>query len=460
MKRSIKKLNGKMMMNREMNTEIIADRIKYIFLQMEDAVCITGMNGELFFTNASAEKLFGIQHGDRRKIWDAIPYVKENDDLIQLFIDAVMEKQKTMRSLVDYVNNSGDLFHLHVSLTCEEEDNGVILIVISDLTALTKVRSAFTRYTSPDIADYVLSTPEGGKAGGEAREVSILMSDLRGFTALSARMPSEDLVTMLNHYFGIMEVVIERNRGTVIEFLGDGLFIVFGAPKKLSDHAEAAVRCAIEMENAMEEVNQWNQDHGYPELEMGIAINSGSVTVGNIGSEKKMKYGCIGEAVNLAGRIESFCIGGQIYLSENTRGLIHSPLSFAGTKSFLPKGSPEEMTIYDVTGIGETLLRREAGAVEWVPLPGVQEIPFFVLSGKAVTKEQHTGRINRISTDEKYGMLSSDISLESMENLMFMVGDSQVYAKVISREETEYKLCFTSKPGKLADLFRISGTEG
>ena len=442
-----------------MEIQKIAERMQYIFLQMEDAVCVTRMNGELIFTNASAEKLFGIQHGDCRKIWEAIPYVKENDELIQLFIDAVMDKQKTLRSLVNFVNNNGDLFNLHVSLTCESDESGVILIVISDLTNLTKIRSAFTRYTSPDIADYVLSTPEGEKAGGEARDVSILMSDLRGFTALSARMPSENLVTMLNHYFGIMETVIERNHGTVIEFLGDGLFIVFGAPKNLPDHAESAVRCAIEMENAMEEVNQWNREEGYPDLEMGIAVNSGLVTVGNIGSEKKMKYGCIGEAVNLAGRMESFCVGGQIYISEYTRSIVHSALSFAGTKRFLPKGSPEEITIYDVTALGETCLRREAAASEWISLPGEHKYPFFILKEKTVEKKLQEGRITRISADEKYGILASDVPLEAMLNLMFIIGESQVYAKVMASEENEYKLCFTSKPKKLTDLFGISGTE-
>ena len=108
-----------------------------------------------------------------------------------------------------------------------------------------------------------------------------------------------------------MAAVIRYFRGTVIEFLGDGIFVVFGAPLELLDHASAAVACAIDMQNAMEEVNAWNREHGYPDLEMGIAVNSGTAVVGNIGSEQKMKYGCMGETVNLAGRLESFTLGGE-----------------------------------------------------------------------------------------------------------------------------------------------------
>ena len=96
---------------------------------------------------------------------------------------------------------------------------------------------------------------------------------------------------MLNRYFEAMVACIQKYHGTVIEFLGDGIFTVFGAPKDLEDHASCAVNCAVEMQKAMPAVNEWNKANGYPELQMGIGINTGDVVVGNIGSEKKMKYG-------------------------------------------------------------------------------------------------------------------------------------------------------------------------
>ena len=142
------------------------------------------------------------------------------------------------------------------------------------------MNKAFERYTSRDIAKYVLETPDGHKRGGVNKEVSILMSDLRGFTSISTKLPPDDLIVILNHYFEKMSEIIEENNGTIIEFLGDGIFVVFGAPNDLPDHASLAVKCAIEMENAMDEVNKWNVENGYPELEMGIGINSGMARVG------------------------------------------------------------------------------------------------------------------------------------------------------------------------------------
>ena len=272
-----------------MQLESRPEWFEYILTNMKDAVLLTAKNGDLLNANPSAQELLGLELRGGVKIWDAIPFIEENDGLIQLFIDGVMQK-RSVNSTVRYVNPEGQHFHLQVTLTSGDDSDGMILVVIHDLTSLTKVHSAFARYTSPEIADYVLSTPEGAKQGGSSREVSILMSDLRGFTAMSTQMSSEDLITMLNHYFEIMAAVIRYFRGTVIEFLGDGIFVVFGAPLELLDHASAAVACAIDMQNAMEEVNAWNREHGYPDLEMGIAVNSGTAVVGNIGSEQKMKF--------------------------------------------------------------------------------------------------------------------------------------------------------------------------
>ena len=436
-------------------TEINANQLKYIFMNMDDAVCATKINGELIYANPAARELFGLSGEETSKLWKAIPLVEENDALIQLFIDGIMKKKKSFRSLVDYVNRDGKRFHLHVSLTCESEDSGMFLIVVSDLTRMVKVRSAFARYTSKDIAEYVLTSPDGEKQGGTDREVSILMSDLRGFTMLSTRLSSSDLITMLNHYFECMSNVIDRYGGTVIEFLGDGIFVVFGAPKEMSAHASAAVSCAVGMQNAMAEVNAWNREHGFPELEMGIGIHSGTTVVGNIGSEKRMKYGCMGEAVNLAGRLEQYTVGGQVFVSEATAGRIPEPLHVADEKSFMPKGARKELKFYDVTGIGgEQILARSSGPEAWTPLPAETEIPFFVLDGKTVETNRMAGRITRISTDEKYGTLATGSTLQPLQNLMFRVGPADIYAKVLGREEKEYRLCFTAKPDRLTDLLQ------
>ena len=416
-------------MLRELNSE----RIQYIFRNMDDSVCITGMGGELLYANPAAEKLFGLRAGDRPKLWEAIPYVEGNDELIQLFIDSVMEKRKSFNALVDYVNNEGRLFRLHVSLTCE---------------------SAFARYTSEDIADYVLTAPDGEKQGGRAQEVTILMSDLRGFTAMSSRLSSTRLVSVLNHYFESMSAVIERHRGTIIEFLGDGIFVVFGAPKEMPDHASAAVRCAIEMQNAMEALNVWNRENGYPELEMGIGVNTGTVVVGNIGSEKKMKYGCMGEAVNLAGRLESFTVGGQVFISENTRERILEELAVISESSFLPKGASQDMRFYDISGIGSCKLNNTPGVSAWITLSG-KALAFYVLEEKTVDHTEHTGSLTRISADNRFALLATDARLKPFQNLLLRIGGRDTYAKIVSQEGNLFMLCFTSVPENFPDLIKM-----
>lgn len=437
----------------EGTTKLSADQMNYILRSMNEAVCLAGKDGELIYANHAAEKLFGIRAGNHQLLWDAIPFEAENDALIQLFLDSVARKKGSMRSMADYVNNDGDVFHLYVNLTCEPEDDGLILVVINDLTHLINAHSAFARYTSPEIANYVLTAPDGKKQGGQERDVSILMSDLRGFTSKSTHLSSTDLITMLNHYFESMSEVIRRFQGTVIEFLGDGIFVVFGAPADLPDHASMATACAVEMQNAMAEVNAWNREHGYPELSMGIGINSGVCVVGNIGSGNRMKYGCMGEAVNLAGRMESLSIGGQINITENTRKLIAEDLTIAGENSFFPKGGRGELKFYDITGIGQKLILKTDGKnTEWKELPADCKVLFSLLDGKIVERTQHAGQLKKITTDEAFGILETETVLSPLSDLMIMIGGQSVYAKVLKKEGNGYRIAFTEKQGSLAEI--------
>ena len=425
---------------------LTGNQMNFILESMHEAVCLTGMDGQLVYANRAAEKLFGIHAEDHKRIWDAIPFEAENDALIQLFIDGVAEKKGSLRSMVDYVNNDGDLFHLYVNLTCEPDVSGLILIVINDLTHLINAHSAFARYTSPEIANYVLTAPEGKKQGGQEREVSILMSDLRGFTAMSTHLSSTDLITQLNHYFESMSAIIRRYEGTVIEFLGDGIFVVFGAPSDQPNHASFAVACAVEMQNAMTEVNTWNREHGYPELAMGIGINSGKCVVGNIGSGNKMKYGCMGETVNLAGRMESFSIGGQIHISEDTRRMIQADLAIEGERSFIPKGARGEMKFYSISGIGNKHIWKTAGsAIEWRTPPEPKEILYGLVEAKSVERTRHQGWLTRTSKDGKFAVIETETELIPLQDLMISIDGHEAYAKVLEQEGNGYRIGFTSK---------------
>ena len=424
---------------------ISPEQAQYFFTNTEDSVCIISSSGEVLYANPAAQKLFEIPADASLKIWKAVPFVEGNDDLIQLFIDSVTNKVDTHEAIVDYVNNEGIVSNLHVRMTCYNNDQVVYLVVITNLTQLFKVNSALVRYTSPDIADYALTTAEGQKSGGQTKNVTILMSDLRGFTALSSKLTAEELIKVLNRYFEAMVACIQKYHGTVIEFLGDGIFTVFGAPKDLEDHASCAVNCAVEMQKAMPAVNEWNKANGYPELQMGIGINTGDVVVGNIGSEKKMKYGCMGSAVNITGRLESLTVGGQIFITENTARRLTEKLTVITEGAFLPKGAPEELRYYEIEGIGDNLTG-VAGSrnIEWKEQSCDNEYRFYVLEEKKVGATGYTGKITRLSADGRYAVLEAEPELAERQNIMLRQDDECIYAKVIRKEDPGYVICFTS----------------
>lgn len=424
---------------------ISPEQAQYFFTNTEDSVCIISSSGEVLYANPAAQKLFEIPADASLKIWKAVPFVEGNDDLIQLFIDSVTNKVDTHEAIVDYVNNEGIVSNLHVRMTCYNNDQVVYLVVITNLTQLFKVNSALVRYTSPDIADYALTTAEGQKSGGQTKNVTILMSDLRGFTALSSKLTAEELIKVLNRYFEAMVACIQKYHGTVIEFLGDGIFTVFGAPKDLEEHASCAVNCAVEMQKAMPAVNEWNKANGYPELQMGIGINTGDVVVGNIGSEKKMKYGCMGSAVNITGRLESLTVGGQIFITENTARRLTEKLTVITEGAFLPKGAPEELRYYEIEGIGDNLTG-VAGSrnIEWKEQSCDNEYRFYVLEEKKVGATGYTGKITRLSADGRYAVLEAEPELAERQNIMLRQDDECIYAKVIRKEDPGYVICFTS----------------
>lgn len=214
------------------------------------------------------------------------------------------------------------------------------------------LRRTFGRYLSDEIVASILETPEGLELGGEKRVVSLLMTDLRGFTGLGERLAPQDLLALLNNYLGAMTEVLLAYAGTIDEFIGDAILAVFGAPQLRSDDAERAVACAVAMQLAMKDVNTWNRQRGYPPLAMGIGINTGEVVVGNIGSERRAKYGVVGANVNLTARIESHTLGGQILASGATVAACGTTLRLDDELDVLPKGFTHPIKIHSVGGIG------------------------------------------------------------------------------------------------------------
>lgn len=184
-----------------------------------------------------------------------------------------------------------------------------------------KLRRLFQRYVSPEVVSQLLERPETLVLKGEVRDVTILFSDIRGFTTLSEHLRAEEVVSRLNRYFAAMVTAIHGQGGMVDKFIGDAVMAVFGAPLADGRHPEHAVRAALDMLSALEGLNrEWSKE-GVAPLQIGIGLHSGEAVVGNVGSPERLDYTVIGDVVNTASRLESMTkeLGCPLLLSEETR---------------------------------------------------------------------------------------------------------------------------------------------
>ncbi|TLS67217.1 response regulator [Mariprofundus erugo] len=293
------------------------------------------------------------------------------------------------------------------------------------------IRDTFGRYLSEEIVDTLVNSPQGLNLGGEKRKVTILMADLRGFTSIGERLPAETVVEMINIFLGTMTDVIQRHQGTIDEFIGDAILAIFGAPLQRENDSLRAVRCAIDMQMAMVEVNRQYRKQGYPAVEMGIGINTGEAIVGNIGSHKRSKYGVVGRVVNTTSRIESYTIGGQILIAENTLADCDARLRIDGRMTVMPKGLSHEITLYEIGGIisdeENQLPEKENDLLIDItpPLP----VRISVLAGKFAASEL-TGHI--VKTGKRRMQLHLSGTCENFSDLRIVLTaqDMEFYAKV------------------------------
>lgn len=222
-----------------------------------------------------------------------------------------------------------------------------------------QIKKIFSSYVTERVVNELIKNPSMAKLGGERREVTVLFSDIRGFTSLSEKLQPEKVVELLNEYFAVMTEVIFKWEGTLDKFIGDAIMVFWGAPLPQTDHAERALNCAVEMSQKLKELcGKWNSE-GKPILMIGIGINTGEVLVGNIGAEgKKMDYTVIGDNVNLASRLEGLNkkFETEIIISEFTlkkvRNLIErgkfGSLLLKGLGNIAVKGKEKPVKIYSV----------------------------------------------------------------------------------------------------------------
>ena len=324
------------------------------------------------------------------------------------------------------------------------------------------IRQTFGRYLTNDVVKSLLESPEALQLGGERRKVTLVMTDLRGFTSMSGRLAPEQVVMMLNRYLGKMIEVIQHYQGTIDEFIGDAIFIIFGAPMQRQDDAERAVACALAMQLAMEHVNAQNRDDDLPEVDMGIGIHTGEVVVGNIGSDIRAKYGVVGSAVNLTARIESYTVGGQVLISEATRQEV-GPLVQVGERFEVEaKGIDRPITIYEVRRVdGAFNLALPEMIANLVNLPQAVPFQYTVLDGKHMREAFDTGHLVKLST--KNAEVRTHQVLEPWSNIKMKLSSrrgedltGELYAKVmgaLSGDGSGATVHFTSIPPDIEVYF-------
>jgi class 3 adenylate cyclase/FixJ family two-component response regulator len=437
------------------------------------------------FTAPSAQKMFGLLEEIKPALilldiempeingYEAIKSLKEDpstQDIPVIFLtgkaDADNELEGLSLGAIDYITKPFIptllLKRIEVHLLVESQkkileaqqrelqnfNDNLQKMVEEKTQKVLELHETFGRYLSDEIVKHLLESPEGLSLGGTKRFITILMSDIRGFTLISEKMKVENVVTMLNHYFGIMVEVIHRYNGTIIEFIGDAILAVFGAPVDDPSHADKAVACAIAMQMAMEQVNRWNKENNFPHLEMGVGINTGETIVGNIGSPKAMKYNVIGSNVNLCSRVESYSIGGQVLLSEFTVKAVQAPMNVVQTFEVNPKGVQEPILIYNINAIKEPF--NLALVAEEVPLT-IFEKPLpalcYRIQDKQVEKTPLQYSITAISEKEaRIVPQAGAAAIDLFDNikLCFSGREGEVLAKVTAHSEDTFTAHFTT----------------
>jgi class 3 adenylate cyclase len=331
------------------------------------------------------------------------------------------------------------------------------------------LRRTFGRYLSPELIRALLSNPETVELGGQRREVTIMIADIRGFTQLTERLQPEDVVKLLNRYLCEMMDICEHYSGTVNDIVGDQLLVTFGAPHDVPDHARVAVACSIDMQNTMQKINDENVREGLPELEIGIGLNTAEVVVGNIGSERRSKFGVVGAGVNMASRIESYTVGGQILASEALVEAAGDSLRIDHRREVLPKGAQSPIMIFEIGGVGGpfNLALRSSGESLRVPLRSI-ELIYVMLGGKHVGSVIHDAKVHRIST--KSAEIETRDPLNENDDLKLNLAHASpqlerldFYAKVVrcdTIDRRRVRVSFTSLPPEISAYFEGLLPEG
>ena len=220
------------------------------------------------------------------------------------------------------------------------------------------LKKAFSSYVSPELVAEIIKNPDRLALGGAKKEITVLFSDIRGFTGISEKLAPDVLVSLLNEYLGPMTEVVLKNKGTLDKYIGDAVMAIYNAPLDVTDHPEKACRTAKEMIDKLKEINISFKQKGLPPVDIGIGINTGYAVVGNMGADMRFDYTAIGDTVNLASRLEgqNKYYGTHIILSEFTAGKVQDEFMLREIDLMRVVGKEKPVAIFELITDGNVKL--------------------------------------------------------------------------------------------------------
>ncbi len=216
------------------------------------------------------------------------------------------------------------------------------------LSRAALARAAYERFLPAHVVEQIVDAPDSLKLGGVTQQVTVLFADVCGFTTMSSKAHPEQIVEMLNRLFSVLTEIVFRHEGTLDKYIGDAIMALFGAPYVSDDDAQNAALAALEMQKALEDLNEDFAELGFPQVNLSIGLNTGRATVGYIGSERRTDYTAIGDTVNLAARLQSAAKPGQILVSDGTIEAIGAQFVSMPVGSLKLKGYDKEIGAHEI----------------------------------------------------------------------------------------------------------------
>ena len=275
---------------------------------------------------------------------------EKDPDVIEIITKTELSKKITTEINIPFLTASQETI-VNVSAAPRIDINGNaegLVIAIEDISDVSKVKNTFKRYVSKQVVDNLLEDETKLNLGGEEREVTILFTDIRGFTSMSENMEPEQVVMTLNEYFSEMIDIVFEHNGTLDKIIGDELMVVFGAPLASEDDTERALITAVDMQNKIKELNDIRKQRGEDPVLVGAGINKGFVVSGNIGSRDMMDYTVIGDTVNLGSRLCSAAGPGEIIVSKEVIKNQEDKFLFKELEPIMVKGKKDKINIFKV----------------------------------------------------------------------------------------------------------------